>query len=57
MNQAMEKFRMDEDIKKDMKKISEDRFYSESNMKYLEFVVANIETGRANLVEHELFEN
>lgn len=36
--------------------ISADPFYSESNMKYLEKVVADIETGKANLVEHNLIE-
>ena len=37
--------------------ISADPFYSENNMKYLESVIANIETGRANLVEHDLLED
>ncbi len=36
--------------------ISADPFYSESNMKYLEKVIADIETGKANLVEHNLIE-
>ena len=37
--------------------VSADPFYSESNMRYLESVVANIEAGRANLVEHDLLED
>ncbi|MDE6714355.1 MAG: type II toxin-antitoxin system RelB/DinJ family antitoxin [Lachnospiraceae bacterium] len=36
--------------------ISADPFFSENNMKYLEKVIANIDSGRANLVEHELIE-
>ena len=34
--------------------ISNDAFYSESNIKYLETVIDDIETGRAKLEEHEL---
>lgn len=37
--------------------ITADPFYSESNMKYLEKVISEIETGKANLVEHELVED
>lgn len=33
-----------------------DPFYSEKNMKYLGKVISEIETGRANLVEHDLIE-
>ena len=33
-----------------------DPFYSSANMKYLEKVIADIESGRANLTEHELIE-
>lgn len=36
--------------------ISANPFYSESNMKYLERVIADIETGKANLVEYNLIE-
>lgn len=36
--------------------LSADPFYSESNMKYLEKVVADINAGRANLVEHDIIE-
>lgn len=36
--------------------ISADPFFSENNMKYLEKVIANIDSGRANLVEHDLIE-
>ena len=37
--------------------VSADPFYSESNIKHLESIVANIETGRATLVEHDLLED
>lgn len=37
--------------------ISADPFFSENNMKYLEKVISDIETGQANLVEHDLIEN
>lgn len=36
--------------------VSADPFYSESNMKYLEKVIADIDSGRANMVEHDLIE-
>lgn len=36
--------------------ISADPFFSENNMKYLEKVISDIETGQANLVEHNLIE-
>ncbi len=36
--------------------VSADPFYSESNMKYLRKVIADIESGRARLTEHELIE-
>jgi len=36
--------------------VSADPFYSESNMKYLEQVIADINEGRAKLVEHDLIE-
>lgn len=36
--------------------ISADSFYSESNMKHLEKVVADIDAGRAKFVEHDLIE-
>ena len=34
--------------------ITADPFYSESNMKYLEKVIADIESGKAKLIEHDL---
>ena len=37
--------------------VSVDPFYSEKNMKYLEKIITDIETGRANLIEHELLED
>ncbi|WP_061214636.1 type II toxin-antitoxin system RelB/DinJ family antitoxin [Syntrophomonas wolfei] len=36
--------------------VSADPFYSESNMKYLEQVIADINEGRAKLFEHDLIE-
>ena len=36
--------------------VSIDPFYSESNMKHIEKVVSDIETGDAKLEEHELIE-
>lgn len=36
--------------------VSADPFYSESNMKYLEKVITDIDEGRAKLVEHDLIE-
>ena len=36
--------------------ITADPFYSESNIKYLEKVIADIESGKAKLVEHDLLE-
>lgn len=36
--------------------ISADPFYSESNMKYLEKVIADIDAGKAKLVEHDIIE-
>ena len=85
MAQAMNNFRIDEKIKKEMEKIcremgmsmttaftifatkvtkerripfeiTADPFYSESNIKYLEKVIADIESGKAKLVEHDLIE-
>lgn len=37
--------------------ISADPFYSENNMKYLQQVIADIETGKSKLVEHNLIED
>lgn len=34
-----------------------DPFYSESNMNYLRSVVADIDSGKAKLVEHDLIED
>ena len=36
--------------------VNADPFYSESNMKYLEKVISDIDSGRAKLVEHDLIE-
>lgn len=37
--------------------INIDPFYSESNIKYLEKMISEIETGKAKLVEHDLIED
>ena len=37
--------------------VSVDPFYSESNMNYLRSIVADIESGKAKLVEHDLIED
>ena len=36
--------------------ITADPFYSEINMRYLEKVIADIESGKVKLVEHDLIE-
>ena len=36
--------------------LSADPFYSESNMKYLEQIMRDIEAGKAHFAEHELLE-
>ncbi len=36
--------------------VSVDPFYSESNIKYLEQVIADIESGKSKLKEHKLIE-
>lgn len=36
--------------------ITADPFYSESNMRYLEKIITDIESGKAKLVEHDLIE-
>lgn len=36
--------------------VSIDPFYSESNIKYLERVISDIDSGKAKLEEHELIE-
>lgn len=36
--------------------ITADPFYSESNMRYLEKIASDIESGRAHLEEHDLIE-
>ena len=36
--------------------ITADPFYSESNMRYLEKVITDIESGKSKLVEHDLIE-
>ena len=36
--------------------ITADPFYSESNMKYLEKIITDIESGKSKLIEHDLIE-
>lgn len=36
--------------------VSADPFYSESNMRYLEKVISDIDAGRAKLAEHDVIE-
>ena len=43
-------------IDKNKKKKVEELFYSERNMKYLEKVITDIESGKSKLVEHDLIE-
>ena len=37
--------------------VAVDPFYSESNMAYLKKVITDIESGKANLAEHDLIED
>ena len=37
--------------------ITADPFYSEANMRYVDRVIADIESGKAKLTEHELIED
>ena len=43
-------------IDKNTEKEAEEIFYSESNMKYLEKIITDIESGKSKLVEHDLIE-
>ena len=43
-------------IDKNTEKEVEELFYSESNMRYLEKIITDIESGKAKLVEHDLIE-
>lgn len=52
MTQKKIDFHIDKNIEKEV----EESFYSESNMKYLEKVITDIESGKAKLVEHDLIE-
>jgi hypothetical protein len=38
------------------REVSADPFYSESNMKYLREIIADIDAGRVKLTEHDLIE-
>ena len=43
-------------IDKNTEKEAEEIFYSESNMKYLEKIITDIESGKSKLIEHDLIE-
>ena len=48
---------IDPNIDKNKEKEEEEEiFYSESNMKYLEKIITDIESGKAKLIEHDLIE-
>ena len=47
---------IDSNIDKNTEKEAEEIFYSESNMKYLEKIITDIESGKSKLVEHDLIE-
>ena len=47
---------IDSNIDKNPGKELKELFYSESNMKYLEQIITDIESGKAKLVEHDLIE-
>lgn len=52
MTQKITNFNIDKNTEKKV----EELFYSESNMKYLEKIITDIESGKAKLVEHDLIE-
>lgn len=37
--------------------VTADPFYSEKNMKYIEKVISDIESGKSKLIEHDLIED
>ena len=47
---------IDSNIDKNPGKELKELFYSESNMRYLEKIITDIESGKAKLVEHDLIE-
>lgn len=49
-------FYRDEELKKSTEKIDADPFYSEKNIKHLEKIVNDVNSGKAKLVEHDLIE-
>ena len=52
MIQKIIDFNIDENTKKEV----EELFYSESNIKYLEKIMTDIESGKSKLIEHDLIE-
>ena len=52
MIQKIIDFNIDENTKKEVDEL----FYSESNMKYLEKIITDIESGKSKLIEHDLIE-
>ena len=47
---------IDSNIDENTKKEAEEIFYSESNIKYLEKIITDIESEKAKLIEHDLIE-
>ena len=47
---------IDSNIDKNPGKELKELFYSEGNMKYLEKIITDIESGKVKLVEHDLIE-
>jgi addiction module antitoxin, relB/dinJ family len=47
---------IDSNIDKNPEKELKELFYSESNMRYLEKIITDIESGKAKLIEHDLIE-
>lgn len=52
MTQKITNSNIDKNTGKEVEKL----FYSESNIKYLEKVIADIESGKSKLIEHDLIE-
>ena len=52
MTQKMIDSNIDKNLEKELKEL----FYSESNMRYLEKIITDIESGKAKLVDHDLIE-
>ena len=57
MAQVSVNLKMDEEKKRIPFEVDVDSFYTESNTAYLEQIAAEIESGKAKLVEHQLVED